>query len=95
MKTFFLLAVGGLLLGGCATGELDTAAGNTARVATYPVTAPARVVADSLPLSVQTEYVYWKPVPGTSVFTKIVTQKALTIEEQRVLGIPVPEDAKK
>lgn len=84
-----------MLLSGCSTQEMDSAAGNTARVATYPVTAPARVVADSLPLSVQTEYVYWKPVPGTSVFTKVVTQKPLTPEEQRVLGIPVPEDAAK
>jgi hypothetical protein len=81
------MAVASLFAQGCTTREMDASAGNAVRVVTYPVAAPLRFTAEAMPLSVQTGYVYWKPVPGTNTYTRVVTERPLTIEEQRAQGI--------
>lgn len=80
-----------LFAAGCTTREMDTAASNAVRIVTYPVTAPLRFTAEAMPLSVQTGYVYWKPVPGTNTYTRLVTERPLTLEEQRAQGI-IPKE---
>jgi len=90
MKTIRLIPflAAAALLAACSTREMDTAGDSTARVATYPVTGPARAVSDQMPVSENKEYVYWKKVPNTNnEYEKFVSPKPLSVEEQREKGL--------
>ncbi len=87
MKNLLLVSAASLLLLGCSTREMDTAASNTIRTVTYPVTAPIRAIGQSIPLASDTEYVYWRAIPGTNHFETYTSSKPLTAEEMEELGI--------
>ncbi|MDR2981200.1 MAG: hypothetical protein LBV12_03020 [Puniceicoccales bacterium] len=92
MKNIVLFSALAALISGCTTRELDTVAGNVGRTVAYPVTGPVTAIANSAPLSTTTTYTYWKAVPGTNTYEPYTTNKPLTIDEQRALGIlPTPE----
>lgn len=87
MKNLLLLSAASLILMGCSTREMDTAASNTLRTVTYPVTAPIRAISQSVPLSSDVEYIYWRKVPGTGYIERYASSKPLTEEEMEKLGI--------
>lgn len=87
-----LLGLSFLLLAGCTSRELDTVAGNTLRIVTYPVVGPVNAIGQSAPLVSTPTYTYWKTVPGTNTYEPFTTNKPLTRDEQMALGIlPTPE----
>ena len=87
MKNIPLLFLLGVLLTGCSTREMDTAASNTLRTVTYPVTAPLNALGKNPPISSQTSYTYWRKIPGTNSYEAYTSSKPLTAEEMESMGI--------
>ncbi len=61
--------------------------GSASDPCTDPVSA---LVNETMPLPQSSSYTYWQRVEGTNVYKEYISERPLTAEEQRNLGIVAP-----
>ena len=81
-------ATSALILAGCSTTTMDATASAVGETISHPVNAAVNGVA---PLPQETEYTYWRKIPGTNVYESIKLDHRPDHDEMIRLGIIPPD----